>query len=68
MSFYNQDNHTAVEGFIMKWTLITVYIGVTLIFIVKILQLLSLYIVSGKFVGDFAKYIWQALKTTILGG
>lgn len=65
---YDQNNHTEVEGFILKWTLITSYTGVVIICVMKILFLLSDYVVSGKVITDFGTYIWKGIKFTIFGG
>jgi hypothetical protein len=65
---YDQGTHTEVESFILKWTIISSYTGVALIFTVKILGLLSSYVTSGKVVTDFGSYIWKGLKVVIFGG
>lgn len=62
---YDEHSHTAVEGFILKWTLISTFTGVVMIFIYKILALFGLYMTSGKFAKDFIQYIWLAIKASM---
>jgi len=62
---YDAQKHTEVEGFIIKWTLVTTYTGVTVIFVTKILFLLRDYIGSGKLATDLVTHIWEAVKALI---
>lgn len=60
-----QNMETAVEGFILKWTFITVFVGVIILFLLKILMLVSLYVTSGKLIQDFGNYIWEGIKAVV---
>lgn len=65
---YDSNTQTTVEGFILKWTLVACFVGVVLIFLLKLILLFGGYIISGKLILDFGKYIWQGLKALIMGG
>lgn len=65
---YDADKHTQVEGFIMSWTLKLTYAGVVIIFVCKIIALLSQYVTSGKIATDIVKYFIDAIKAILTGG
>lgn len=59
---YNIDNHNEIESFILKWTLITCYTGVIIIFGFKVIALLAGYVSSGKILADLGHYVLNGVK------
>jgi hypothetical protein len=63
MNKFEIPSYNEIEAFILKWTFISVFIGILFIFTLKILFLFSTYISTGKIFADLGWFIWETIKS-----